>query len=84
MEITEFIENEIKLLTKYDSETPLKAGIGFPVGISINNVAAHFTPSIEHNPIIKGDDLVKIDYGVHIIITSNLSSLFNIIVQIIL
>ena len=66
LEITEFIENEIKLLTKYDSETPLKAGIGFPVGISINNVAAHFTPSIEHNPIIKGDDLVKIDYGVHI------------------
>lgn len=66
LEITKFIENETKLLTKYDNENPLSAGIGFPVGISINNVAAHFTPSIEHNPIIRGDDLVKIDYGVHI------------------
>jgi len=66
LELTEFIENEIKLYTKYDKKNPLKAGIGFPVGISINDIAAHFTPSIEHNPIIKGDDLVKIDYGVHI------------------
>ena len=66
LEITEFIENEIKLLTKYDENNPLKAGIGFPVGISINDVAAHFTPSIERNHTIKGDDVVKIDYGVHI------------------
>jgi methionyl aminopeptidase len=66
LEITEFIENEIKFLTKYDENSPLKAGIGFPVGISINDVAAHFTPSNNRNFIIKDDDVVKIDYGVHI------------------
>jgi len=66
LELTEFIENEIKILTKYDVNNPLKSGIGFPVGISINDVAAHFTPSKEHNPIISGNDVVKIDYGVHI------------------
>jgi methionyl aminopeptidase len=45
------------------------AGIAFPTGLNINHCAAHFTP----NPT-KGDrelalgqnDLVKIDYGVHI------------------
>jgi len=66
LEITEFIENEIKNYTKYNENNPLKAGIGFPVGININNVAAHFTPSKEHNPIISKDDVVKIDYGVHV------------------
>lgn len=66
LELTEFIENEIKLYTKFDSNNPLEAGIGFPVGISINDVAAHFTPSKEHNPIITGNDVVKIDYGVHV------------------
>lgn len=66
LEITEFIENEIKNLINYDDANFLKAGVGFPVGININNVVAHFTPNIENNPIIKHDDLVKIDFGVHI------------------
>ena len=66
LELTEFIEKEIKLYTKFDANNPLEGGIGFPVGISINDVAAHFTPSKDHNPIITGNDVVKIDYGVHI------------------
>ena len=66
LDIVEFIESNINELTKYDSANPLKAGIGFPVGISINDVAAHFTPSKENNPFIKDDDLIKIDFGVHI------------------
>ena len=66
LEITEIIENEIKILTKFDEKQPLKAGIGFPVGISINDVAAHFTPCSKHNPVIQENDVVKIDYGVHI------------------
>lgn len=66
LELTEYIESQIKTYSKYDKNNPLKAGIGFPVGISINDVAAHFTPSLENNPIISGDDVVKIDYGVHI------------------
>lgn len=66
LDIVEFIENNILTLTKFNNEKPLNAGIGFPVGISINNVAAHFTPSKENNPIIKPDDIIKIDFGVHI------------------
>ena len=66
LDIVEFIEENIKNLTKYDPNNPLKSGIGFPVGININDVAAHFTPSETNNFIIKKDDLIKIDFGVHI------------------
>ncbi len=66
LDIVEFIEENIKDLTKYDPNYPLKSGIGFPVGISINDIAAHFTPSKNNNIIIKDDDLIKIDFGVHI------------------
>ena len=65
LDIVEFIEENIKDLTKYDLNNPLNSGIGFPVGININDVAAHFTPS-DNNNIIKEDDLIKIDFGVHI------------------
>ncbi len=66
LDIVEFIEQNIKDLAKYDPNNPLKSGIGFPVGISINDIAAHFTPSKNNNIIIKDDDLIKIDFGVHI------------------
>ena len=65
LEIVEFIENQIKTYSKYDENYPLKAGIAFPVGISVNDVAAHDTPSSK-DILINKDDLLKIDYGVHI------------------
>ena len=63
LEIVENIENDIK---KYCNGNNLEAGIAFPVGIGINETAAHFTPCKEDNPIIQENDIVKIDYGVHI------------------
>lgn len=65
LEIVEFIEDQIKTYSKYDENKPLNAGIAFPVGISINDVAAHDTPSNNHK-LINKDDLLKIDYGIHI------------------
>ena len=38
----------------------------FPVNISINNIAAHYTPSSDDPTTLKQGDLVKIDYGVHV------------------
>ncbi len=37
----------------------------FPANIGINEIAAHFTP-IEEKERIESDDLIKIDFGVHI------------------
>jgi methionyl aminopeptidase len=39
---------------------------GFPVNISLNHVAAHFTPPPGDNTIIQEGDIVKFDHGVHI------------------
>jgi len=66
LDIVKKIENDIKLYTKYNTNNPTKNGIAFPVGIGINEVAAHFTPSKDNNPKINKDDIVKIDFGVHI------------------
>jgi methionyl aminopeptidase len=53
--IAEQIENEIK---------KLEAKPAFPVNISINNNAAHYTPDINDATVVKDGDLVKIDFGV--------------------
>ena len=60
------IEDKIKELTCYDIKDPLKCGIGFPTGLSINNCAAHWTPYNNNTKILKKDDVLKIDFGIHI------------------
>lgn len=65
-DICNTIENRIKELTNFDQNTPLKGGIAFPTGVSVNNCAAHWTPNPRDNNILKENDVCKIDYGVHI------------------
>jgi methionyl aminopeptidase len=57
LELAEFIEDEIR-----------KRGgkPAFPVNISINDIAAHYTPTTNDQTEIKPGDLVKIDVGVHV------------------
>jgi methionyl aminopeptidase len=57
LKLAETVEKEI-----IDNEGKL----AFPVNISINEVAAHFTPDINTDLQFKHNDLVKIDIGVHI------------------
>ena len=65
--IVKLIENKIKEEVNFDENDPLHAGIAFPVGVSLNNVAAHYTPNYNEDiTILKYDDILKIDYGVHI------------------
>ncbi|MCX8198322.1 MAG: type II methionyl aminopeptidase [Candidatus Micrarchaeota archaeon] len=44
----------------------LKAKPAFPANISINDVAAHFTPEADNKAVLGETDLVKIDIGAHI------------------
>jgi methionyl aminopeptidase len=65
-EIANFIETEIKNQTLFNIDKPLEQGIAFPTGLSINNLAAHYTPNYnEPDIILKETDIIKIDYGVH-------------------
>lgn len=61
------IENKIKEFCNFDRNNPLKGGVAFPTGLSVNNCAAHWTPNPKDTyQTLKHDDLIKIDYGVHI------------------
>jgi len=57
LDVAEKIEGKI---------TGLSGSIAFPVNISINEIAAHYTPDINDGLLLKGGDIVKIDAGVHI------------------
>ena len=63
-EIANLIESKIKEDINFNNE--VNRGIGFPVGISVNNCCAHWTYSPIRNDLIIGkDDIVKIDFGIH-------------------
>ena len=64
-DIANHIEKTIEKESKYVDDNPFKSGIGFPIGLSINECAAHWTPNPGENRSLKKTDLVKVDYGVH-------------------
>lgn len=57
LDIAEKIEEKTK---------KLEARPAFPVNISINENAAHYTPDINDTVALKSGDLVKIDFGVQV------------------
>lgn len=57
LEIVENIEKEIIKQNGFPA---------FPVQVSLNSMAAHFTPNDEKDLIFKENDLVKLDVGVHV------------------
>lgn len=57
LELAHYIENRIR---------ELGGEPAFPVNISINNIAAHYTPLPDDTTIIPSEAVVKIDIGVHI------------------
>lgn len=41
-----------------------KASIAFPTGVSLNHIAAHFTPNSDSKQdILKESDVLKVDFG---------------------
>jgi methionyl aminopeptidase len=57
LEICNWVENKIKE----------KGGkLAFPCNICINEVAAHYSPSINDQTVVPRDAVVKIDLGVHV------------------
>ena len=80
IDIANFIETETKehTATILDSVNGLvtatspiysciNGGIGFPVGLSINNCAAHYHPhSLDHDVVLSNSDILKVDFGTEI------------------
>jgi len=57
LQIAEEIENVIRSLNGKPA---------WPVNININEIAAHYTPDVNDTIVLKADDLVNIDIGVHV------------------
>lgn len=69
-EIAESVEDGVRALTGHQGlevGDGLKAGMGFPAGFCLNNVAAHWTPNPgQKDVVLKHDDVLKVDFGVHV------------------
>ncbi|PNY25142.1 Methionine aminopeptidase 2 [Tolypocladium capitatum] len=68
-EIAETIEDGVRALTGHDGLAEgdaLKAGMGFPCGLSLNHCAAHYTPNAGNKMVLQREDVMKVDFGVHV------------------
>ncbi|KAK4104567.1 peptidase M24A, methionine aminopeptidase [Parathielavia hyrcaniae] len=83
MEIANGIEDSVRALVGHqglEEGDALTAGMGFPTGLSINHCAAHYTPNAGNKMVLQQDDVIKIDFGVHVngnIIDSAFTMAFN-------
>ena len=57
IEIAELIENGTRTLIE---ENGLLAGVGFPTGVSLNHVAAHYTPNSGDTTVLQYGDIMKV------------------------
>lgn len=83
-QLAQEIEDGVRALTNHQglgTGDALKAGMGFPTGLCLNNVAAHWTPNPgAKEAILQYDDVLKIDFGVHVsgrIVDSAFTVAFN-------
>ncbi|KAI9887574.1 MAG: Methionine aminopeptidase 2 [Watsoniomyces obsoletus] len=68
-EIAEGIEDGVRYLTDHqglEEGDNIKGGMGFPTGLSLNNCAAHYTPNAGNKVVLAKEDVMKVDFGVHI------------------
>jgi methionyl aminopeptidase len=68
-EIAENIEDSVRALTGHqglEEGDALRAGMGFPCGLSLNHCAAHYTPNAGNKMVLQQNDVMKVDFGVHV------------------
>ncbi|KAK8849644.1 methionine aminopeptidase, type II [Kwoniella newhampshirensis] len=62
-EIANLIEDGTRALVE---ENGFESGIGFPTGLSVNEIAAHYTPNPGDKQVLQKKDVMKVDFGVHV------------------
>jgi len=72
IDIANFIETETKeyasiAIDTVNRSSVINGGIGFPVGLSVNDCAAHYHPhSQDTHAILSNSDIVKVDFGTEV------------------
>lgn len=68
-EIANGIEDSVRALVGHsglEEGDAINAGMGFPTGLNLNDIAAHFSPNAGNKSVFGQDDVMKIDIGVHV------------------
>lgn len=68
-EVAEGIEDSVRRLLGHDGLTEgdsIKGGMGFPTGVNLDHIAAHFSPNAGNKTILQQENVLKIDIGVHV------------------
>ncbi|KAK4180540.1 putative methionine aminopeptidase [Triangularia setosa] len=82
-DIANGIEDSVRALVGHqglEEGDALKAGMGFPTGLSLNHCAAHYNPNAGNKMVLQQDDVLKVDIGVHVngnIVDSAFTLAFN-------
>ncbi|RKF80524.1 Methionine aminopeptidase 2 [Golovinomyces cichoracearum] len=68
-EIAEGIEDGVRALSGHpglEEGDNIKGGIAFPTGVNLDHIAAHYSPNSGNKTILSEDNVMKVDFGVHI------------------
>jgi methionyl aminopeptidase len=68
-EIAEGIEDSVRALTGHpglEEGDNIKGGIAFPTGLNLDHIAAHYSPNAGNKTRLSKDNVMKVDFGVHI------------------
>ncbi|KAH6722351.1 methionine aminopeptidase 2-like protein [Leptodontidium sp. MPI-SDFR-AT-0119] len=68
-EIAEGIEDGVRALTGHpglEEGDNIKGGIAFPTGVNLDHIAAHYSPNAGNKTVLSKDNVMKVDFGVHI------------------
>jgi methionyl aminopeptidase len=68
-EIAEGIEDSVRALTGHqglEEGDNIKGGVAFPTGVNLDHIAAHYSPNAGNKTVLSKDNVMKVDFGVHI------------------
>ncbi|KAJ9156080.1 Methionine aminopeptidase 2 [Pleurostoma richardsiae] len=68
-EIANGIEDSVRALVGHqglEEGDGIVAGMGFPTGLNLNDCAAHYSPNAGNKMVLGENDVMKVDFGVHV------------------
>jgi methionyl aminopeptidase len=68
-EIAEMIEDAVRALSGHpglEEGDNIKGGVAFPTGLNLDHIAAHYSPNAGNKTLLSQDNVMKVDFGVHI------------------
>ncbi|RYP31951.1 hypothetical protein DL767_005492 [Monosporascus sp. MG133] len=68
-EIANGIEDSVRRLVGHDGLAEgdaIVAGMGFPTGLNLDHIAAHYSPNAGNKTVLQQSNVMKVDIGVHV------------------